>query len=512
MRRRRFLAAVGVAAGLAGCSATPDVASSDSPTLTPVDPASTPTDTETPTDTPDEEPLGRLGTASVVDLQTVPRTYALAPTRYRSDDDARVEVGFTATATADHPARVRGRLTNAAPWANTFRLDETPPFGRRTGGITDEERELTYRAGLVFAPTENHELADRVPDVEPASDGTWRLAEEIEHEWTPDTVRLAAEESVTGEWVLVGRAPGTETGRPTGRYVFRSGETDLTVTVWNTHRPGPSRDSRFAGRSVGSFPGGAVDWFHAADPATPAYLEPSTERIGLPGAIDLTLVNHSHRRLTGNSWNLYKHHEGRWHHVAPWAHTAVLRVIPPGGRRQYRLRLFNGESLPSDGLDLGHLGGGTYAFESMYDVEGLGHFAALFEVEGPSVTVAPTEGVTAERDGATVRAEWTHRPALPRATLVVERLGPEVAAGETLIPEQVMRRRYRGLRNSLPFFESGVTRVRLRTDRNTVSSAAGASGYQRATRRFTFDGDVFEATARFREEERSGTATASDTA
>lgn len=30
----------------------------------------------------------------------------------------------------------------------------------------DPARELTYRSSLVFAPTENHDLAERVPDVE----------------------------------------------------------------------------------------------------------------------------------------------------------------------------------------------------------------------------------------------------------------------------------------------------------------------------------------------------------
>lgn len=507
MHRRRFLAALGVTASLAGCSSSSDPGQGDTPTLTPVDPPTTPTDTGTPTDTPDADPPRGLGAESVVDLETVPRTYALSPVSYRSDDDAHVELGFTATATADHPVRVRATLTNAAPWANTFRLDETPPFGRRTGAIRDHDRDLTYQSGLVFAPTENHDLATHVPEVEHATDGTWRLAREIEREWTPDVARLDADESATGEWVLVGRASGQEVGRPTGRYGFRSGETNLTVAVWNTDQPGPRQNSRFTGRLVPPLPDGEVDWYHETEPTSPTYLEPSSERVGPPGAVEFTLVNHSHDRLSGNSWNLYKRHDGEWHYIAPWGHTAVLRMIPPGGHRTYRVHVFNGESLPCDGLDIGYLGGGTYAFESMYDGEERGPFAALFEIDGPDATVVPHETATAERDGSTVEVEWLSRPDLPRATLVVDTLGTEVGAAETLVAEQVMRRRNRGLRNTLPYFEPGVTQVRLRTDRNTVSSATEASGYESSTVRFTFRGQAFEATGAFETDDGSETTT-----
>lgn len=437
---------------------------------------------------------------SVVDLKTVGRTYALAPTRYRSDDAADVRVAFTTTATVDHPVRVRTTLANAAEWPNTFRLDEMPPFGRRSGRIRERERdrELTYRSSLVFAPTEAHDLATHVPEVERGEDGTWRLAGEIDLTWTPDTVRLDAGETVTGEWYLVGRAGGGGEGRPTGRYEFRSGDTDLTVSVWNTDRPGPAGDSAFAGRSVPPL-SEATDWYHDAGPETPAYLEPDRERVDLPGSVDLTLYNHTYGRLSGNSWNLYKLHEGAWYYLEPWAHTAVLRMIPAGGRRGYRLHAFSGETLPCEGaIGLGYLGGGTYAFESMYGSEdGPGHFAALLELRGPAVSVVPSEDATAERDGSAVTVEWPYRPELPRATLTVDRLGSELAAEERLLPEQVMRRRNRGLRNTLAYVEPGVDRVVLRSDRNTVSAASGASGYDPAVRRIQFEGDAFELRSTF---------------
>lgn len=503
MDRRRFLAAL--AAGtttVAGCSSS---ASEQTPTITPADvpgTAETETPPETPEDGEDDPPFGR-SLATVVDFETIERTYALAPASYRSSDAATVELEFVETATADHPARVRGRLRNAASWSNTFRLDQTPPFGSHgfTGGVQGPDRELTYRSNLVFAPTEANEVAERVPEVERAADGTWRLAGDIGGQWNPETLRLDADESVRGEWYLVGRAEGVEEGRLTGQYEFRTGDIDLTATVWKTNHPGPDGNSRFAGRDVPPLPNSEnVGWYHEADPGTPAYLDPSAERAVLPSALTVTLRNYTHDALTGNSWTLYKLDDGDWYTIGPWMHTAVLRAIPPGGRQEYELHAFGGEPVPCDGgLSVGYLGGGVYAFESMYGREsGHGSFAALVELSGPPVAVTPSENATAERDGSTVRVEWPHRQELPRATLTVERTdstgGEDV---ERLLGEQVMRRRERGLRNTLGFLGDGVDKVVLRTDRNTVSDAANASGYERATRQFLFDGDRFEATARF---------------
>lgn len=500
MRRRRFLAALGVATGLAGCSATPDPGSSETPTLTPVEPPETASETPTPSETPEGDSLGALGAASVVDLRTVDRTYALAPTRYRADDAADVRLAFVTTATADHPARVRATLRNAAEWPNTFRLDETPPFGRPLGGLVDGGRELRHRAALLFAPTEANAVATHAPAVERASDGTWRLADEIDSRWAPGTVRLGAGETVTGDWWLVGRPEGVEAGRPPGRYTFEASEASLSVSVWNTDRPGPTDYSRFTGRTVPPLPRDAsVDWYHDAGPTTPAYLVPDTERTDFPGAVGLTLYNHTHGALSGNSWKLYKLHEGTWYQVEPWVHNAVLRRIPSGGRREYELRAFNGDPLPCDGaISVGYLGGGTYAFESMFGSEGgLGNFAALLELAGPPVSVVPTDDATATRDGSTVEVRWPTRPELPRATLTVERLDDDAADADRFIAEQVMRARNDGLRNTLAFVESGVDRVVLRTDRNTVSRASGASGYEPATRRIRFEGEAYELTSTF---------------
>lgn len=92
--------------------------------------------------------------------------------------------------------------------------------------------------------------------------------------------------------------------------------------------------------------------------------------------------------------------------------------------------------------------------------------AALFDLAGDRVEVKPTAGVSATREGDTVvvtspRYEREETP----TTLVVERAG---SGGRRVIAEQVMRRRYRGLLNTLAFFEDGVERVELRTDARVV--------------------------------------------
>jgi hypothetical protein len=511
MDRRALLASLAAGGSLlAGCSNRFGTGTEDpgTPTVTPA-----PVETETPTEDPDGDPDadGGRSLASVVDLQTVSRTYALGPTGYHSDDDARVRLGFTSTATADSPATVTGSLTNTASWSNTFRLRETPPFGQtnRVGGIRDYDRDLTYRSNLVFAPTEPSEVSDTAPEVELADDGTWRLAEPISNTWGPETLRLNPDQTVEAEWYLVGRPEGVEKGRPTGTYEFRSGDTDLTVTVWDTDQPGPVAPRDPLDIAMSSLPTSeSTDWYYGATPETPAYLEPSTQRLSLPDAVDLTLTNHTHGNLSGNSWNLYKRRDGEWFYLEPWAHTAVLRTIPPGGEREYHLRAFHGDPVPCDGISVGNLGGGTYAFESMYGTDeaapvDLGHFAALLDVDAPPVEIRPTPDadLSVERDGATVHVEWPRRPEVERGTLTVERR--DDTPPERLLPEQVVRARNRGLRNTLAFLEDDVERVVLRTDRNTVSTAGGAEGYTPASRLFTLFGETetqgYVATATFGE-------------
>lgn len=497
MRRRAFLAALTAGtAAVAGCGSR-----IETPTLTPApvdgDPT-TPTGDE-PTDTPDGNGDPGLGTASIVDLETTSRTYALAPLRYHSDDGAEISVEFVSTATTDHPARVRATLRNANPFENTFGLEWTPPFGRLASEVPHRigerfgDEEHTYRAALVFAPTANHDLVDDPPAVERADDGRWRLAGEVD-QWLPERVRLGPDETVEGEYAVVGRAESADTGkgRPTGVYEFsRPDERPLRITVWNTEHPGPEGESRFAGGSVPTLSDEhETAWYHEADGTTPSYVRPSTERADLPAAVEFTFVNRAREGTGCGHWNLYKLVDGTWFHLGPYVQTADCRVVRPGGWKTWTLHAYPGEALDApDVATFGYLGGGRYAA-----VAGYGHAtarsAALVELVGDPVSVVPTEDATAERSGGAVTVttrRWEDGEHSTPATLAVTRAD---RADSRLIREQVMRRRFRALRNALAFFESGVEEVVVRTDERTAERAVG---YGEDRSRFQVDGRAYEA-------------------
>ncbi|MFB6176373.1 MAG: hypothetical protein ABEI99_04385, partial [Halobaculum sp.] len=218
MRRRALLTSLTAGlTGFAGCSERLGGATTptDRETIPPSATPGTPRDgTGTPTDDETQTEWG-LGEVSLVALDTADRTYVIDPVEYRTSDGGTVRLRFTATATADHPARVEATLT--------FRLESTPPFGRLVSdsphpmGDSDDER--TYRSSLVFAPTAAHELVEDPPEVERASDGFWRLAN-VRAPSFPERVRLGPGESVRGEYALVGRSGGVGRGRPPGVYEF----------------------------------------------------------------------------------------------------------------------------------------------------------------------------------------------------------------------------------------------------------------------------------------------------
>lgn len=500
MQRRTLLASLGAGvSALAGCGAlgapgrTPD----DGPTTTPsTDSAATDsTATDDPaTGTPDR------GWTSIVDLETVPRTYVL-PRGYRTDDGAVVELGFTRTATADHPATVSVTLRNDNEFVNTVRLDWLVPFGRSTSDIPHAPGERwaggdrTYRVGLVFAPTATHDLVDDPPAVERADDEQWRLTSGVDP-WYPDTLELAPGETIQGECVLVGRAEGVEEGRPTGVYEFSTREESLPLAVWDTDAPGVADPSRFRDETVPALPGdGSVAWYHEADSATPSFVRPSAERTDLPAAVEFTFVNHAREQVSCGHWNLYKLHGDEWFHVGPWAHNASCQLLPPGGADRWTLHAYHGEALDAqDAAVFGHLGGGRYAA-----VVGFGHAttesAALVDLVGDPVRVEPTADVNTEwGDGrvTVTSSRWDDGAHPPSATLTLRRVD---GADRTVIPEQVMRRRYRGLRNTLAFVgtdgERAADEVVLRTDERVAERVVG---YEDDSRRFRFDGRAYEAT------------------
>jgi hypothetical protein len=505
MHRRTLLATLAAGtAGLAGCSfAAGDQAGdpTEGPTnsQTPVDDRTPDDGTETPaSDDPEDEPPEPPEppeNSAVIDLATAPRTYALRPTRFRTDDEASVALWFDRAATADHPARVRGWLRNANDFANTFRLEWIPVVGRTFARQPDG---YTHEARLHAVPTANHPLTEGTPTLARTDDGIW-YAEDGGPE-VPATHRLAADEWIPVEYHLVGEegAPG----RPTGTYEFRGDGETVSVAVWDAESPGPDRDSRFAGRSLPAFEGDrTVAWYHEADENTVTYVQPSTERLELDGLVEFEAVNHSTESVGCGHWNLHKLVDGEWYHVAPTVHTADCRGLAPGQRKRWSLRAFNGEAVPvgsgcgcgSDGHTQGYLGGGEYAV-----VAGYGHptdaSAALVELVGDPVDIVPTDDARIERDGnRTVVTTDRHGDGdhPPDATVALTRAD---AADERLIAEQVMSdggfsAQGRGLRNLLAAMTSDTERVVLRTDDHVADAAVG---YDTRVRRFRVRGQAYE--------------------
>lgn len=503
MDRRSVIALLGstLSAGCAGLGSTAD--GTESPTGTP--PSDTPTGTEPPSDIDGNGAMPEQRW-SLVEFETLPRTASLMPTTRRTDDGASLAVQFERTATTDGPARLRGTVTNENPYANTFELRRLPLFDTvpaASPGDRPHDGEYTYRDELLLAPTGNHAIAETVPDWRLASDGRWRLASDTDGPWLPETYRLAAGESFTFESALVGRREGS--GFPTERYHFRAhgDRHGVGIAVWNTDEPGPTAESRFETASPPSLPkADRMAWYHEADAATTAYLEPDAERLTLPRKTTFTLRNHGRETLSGNPyyWKLWKQVDGEWFHVAPWVWPQPLTWVPPGGVQTWTLAGFTGKTVRcGDANAVGHLGGGQYAFQVGIARESRTH-AALVDVEAPPVTLSPTEGLTVERDGDVITVDWPHREdEVPQATLTLTRVDSSDAddADPRLITEQVMQNRNVALRNTLAFWDEDTERVTLATDRNTVSRGARTGGYEDGSFRFRYEGTAFEAAADF---------------
>jgi len=438
---------------------------------------------------------------SLAEFETLPRTASVTPTRQRTTDGASVAVRFERTATTDAPAILRGTVTNENAYANTFELRRLPLFEPAPGawpGDRPHGDDYTYRDALMLAPTENHAIAETVPDWVLASDGRWRLADDVDGPWLSETVRLESDESFTFEYALVGR--NEETGFPTERYHLEGDAGDVVVAVWNTDRPGPTTESRFADADPEPLPeADRMAWYHDADAATTAYLEPTAQRLELPDSVEFTLRNHSREKLSGNPyyWRLWKEVDGEWFSVAPWVWVMPAGWVPPGGTESWTLAAFDGDTVPCDDANtVGHLGGGRYAFQVGVARDERTH-AALLDVEAPPASVEPTEGLTVERDGGVVTVDWPRRKnEVSRATLTLART-PGVDPDARLITEQVMRDRNVGLRNTLAFLDEGTDWVELVADRNTVSRGARTSGYENGSFRFRYEGTTFEAVAEF---------------
>jgi hypothetical protein len=224
----------------------------------------------------------------------------------------------------------------------------------------------------------------------------------------------------------------------------------------------------------------------AGDPPEPMALVPSVDSVETPeGRVAFTLRNDTDVRFDTNfyAWKVWKRVDGDWYHVAPRYWNVPLMSLEPGQSHEWTLTVDNTDldaRLPRAGgtseVTVAGLGGGAYAFGTdgwfrSADHERKTAFVARFRVEGPQLDLRPTEEVTeTSRDGGvvTVRTDAKATENTRRCEFRVTRRAADEGDGDATgdetetrerITEQLLRDRR--LRNTLPFFESGVETVRL---------------------------------------------------
>jgi len=489
MRRRALLSSIAAGAAIiAGCSGLPDSATTDTTHRT-TRTTETTDGTRTTTrrkDAPEPPDLG-VGDATTAVFETRDRTLSLLDGRARLPSGLVVQAWLSATATADHPARVTATLTNDTEYDTARELDGVGPFDSTPFARPD----FGADHGIYLAPTENHEFATKTPAVARADDGGWYL-DDAPGDWQPRAVKVDAGDTLVAELAVVAD-DDTADRFSTGRYRFGHSEYGFSLVAWQTSQPGPTEPARFAGASPPPLEENGVRWYHDATTETETYLQASPERLDAPGEVEFTLHNYLTESLTGNvyDWELDKRVDGEWYRIAPRGVPVPLTPLAPGDTHTWSLHAFDGEPVfCDDAIAVGHLGGGRYAFEvNMHREDGPTH-AALLDIAAPEVGVTPTDDASATREGATVTvtSDGYENAGSDRGTLVVERAD---TADLRLISEQVMQPYNRGFQNTLPFFDSGVTRVELRTDESVVDNVLG---YDNPPRKVRFDGTAYRAT------------------
>jgi hypothetical protein len=329
---------------------------------------------------------------------------------------------------------------------------------------------------LYIAPTETHPLAQSVPGYERDREGRWRLAD-IGNDWYPETVTIDGGTGFVADYYVLGHHLLDEPPIVPGRYRLRG--TDLSIVVWSTTEPGPEETPALAGRDPPALPGDQeTSWYHDATPETELYLQPDVERVVPPYRISFEHVNHSRQSLNGNPyyWRLYKLADGDWLPVEPWLWEQPAAQLDPGDRETSEIGVFHGKTATANdrtagGRDVGYLGGGLYAYTGGFDTESH-KYAALFEFDAPELDVGIESAAEIIETGAETVVELpNHAEARRPATFSVTETASDPE--RQIITEQLPRRPFRGLRNSLPLFEDGVESVHVKTDRGTALQLAG---------------------------------------
>lgn len=499
MRRRALLASLAAgSASLAGCALLGD-GDAETPTNTPAagspSPSPTPTATEESVTSKREPFEAPADPRTVIDFETAPRTYSLQNPPWLGVD-ADLSWWFDRTATANHPARLRGYLENTASTEVSVPIGVVPVVGAT---------EATQRSGdpgdatLYMAPTANNAIATEVPEVRRNDDGHWVVTDV--GEWITDNQRLAPGARVPLEYVLVGHPDSS--GQPLGTFQFTGNESRTILYVGDSGHPGPDGESRFAGTAVPPIDDEETTaWYHEADSETVCYLEPSTEQAELDAEIDFEVVNYGHEVVECGHWDLYKLVEGEWYPVRPIIHAAYCAELLPGARKEWTLRAFNGSAVDCDSCDEdapnsvvlteGYLGGGQYAMAVGFSAPE-DQSAALVELQGPPAEIAPSGQATVEADGDTVVMTYENQnyENMPDGALTLERTD---SAENRILPEQLMGRDdgaiYGPLRDALAMMDDDVERVVARADASFVHHPIS---HDEDVRRFRFRGQAYAA-------------------
>ncbi|WP_253738157.1 hypothetical protein [Halohasta salina] len=478
MNRRTVLSGATTAAvfGLAGCvddaPAEPDAAANES----------TGSDDSGGSDddfwqSVDELPTFREPT--VVDFETAPLTAAIVGRGQRTDDGFAVGMDFRSGATAEAPATLVATVANTRPFEQPLELRRLGPLDSPSlARMTEGDRTTVY-----LAPTEAHPLAETVPTTE-RDDGRWRLAD-LGDDWYAETVTVDGETGFVAEYHLVGHHLDDEPPIGPGRYRFERDDR-LAIVAWSTDEPGPDGNSGLAGREPPGLPGEqSTVWYHESTPSTERFLRPDAEQVEPPERIGFELVNHSRESISGNPyyWRLHKLVDGGWYPIAPWEWPQPAAELTPGDRSATELGVYH-EAAPSstDGRAVGFLGGGLYAYTGGFDTE-TEQYAALLAVDAPAIAVDIESDAEIVEEGSTTVVELpNHAEARRPATFTVRRADGE--PDRELVPEQLPRRPFRGLRNALPLFDADVDAVRVKTDRGTALRLAGYEENETVTIRY----------------------------
>jgi len=487
MNRRAVLSGATTAAlyGLAGCVDGPTAEADGS--VNESDPAATdPGGSDDPGSSEAEfwQPVGELpefGAPTVVDFETASLTAAVVGRGRRTDDGFSVSLDFRSGATAASPATLVATVANAKSFAQPLEL-------RRLGLLDSPSLAQLFegdRTTIYLAPTEAHPLAETVPTTERDADGRWRLAD-LGDDWYPETVTADAGTGFVAEYHLVGHHLDDEPPIGPGRYRFGRDDA-LAIAVWPTDEPGPDGDSELADREPPALPGEqSTVWYHESSPSTERFLRPDAEGVEPPARIGFELVNRGRESISGNPyyWRLYKLAGEQWVPITPWEWPQPAAELTPGDRSATELGVYHGpEPAAPESRAVGFLGGGLYAYTGGFDTE-TEQYAALFELDAPDLAVDIDSDAEIRESGATTVVELpNYAEARQPATFAVRR-APDDEPDREVLPEQLPRRPFRGLRNALPLFEEGVETVRVKTDRGTALRLAGYEEDETVTIRY----------------------------